>query len=137
MVTCVPFPIRLALKPLRIMPLGVPASKDHRSTLPLASFTSRKNHECGFSRRTWTIVPCTVTGLFMSKAAANEWCAHAAAANPSDARVHARTIRTVRFIRDLIFGNRSGPTILLPAAVRRSAAVHGEGQQHVARRMSG
>ena len=49
MVTSTPFLMTPGLKPLRTMPLGVPASKAQRSTFPLASFTSRKNHECGFS----------------------------------------------------------------------------------------
>src|SRR5678815_3787931 len=102
MVTSTPGLMRSGLNPLRIIPLGVPASKAHRSTLPLGSFTSRKNHECGFSRQTCTIVPWTVTGLFISKAAANEWCAVAVVAAPSETRLHTRTVRTVRFIQDLL-----------------------------------
>src|SRR5690349_17948586 len=85
MVTSSPDFTVFGLKPLRISELGVLASKLHFSIFPSAPVTSRKNHECGFSRRTAVITPFTVTGLSASNSAANEWWARAGAASVSDA----------------------------------------------------
>jgi hypothetical protein len=60
-VTSSPALTKPGLSPLRIRPDGVPASNAHFSVLPF-SVTSRKNQECGFSRRTSVNVPLTVMG---------------------------------------------------------------------------
>ena len=63
------------LQPLRVSVLGAPPSHCHGCTLPCASFTSRYTQMCGFIHSSFVTAPVSVTGLFASNSAANEWWA--------------------------------------------------------------
>src|SRR4051812_44466139 len=116
MVTWSPGLMKPGLTPLRMSDVGVLASKLHFSTLPPASVASRKNHECGFSRRTCVTTPRTVIGALASNSAAKEWCATARPA-PKAARNSATTpgiARRLCVMREVILqvglrGNRHPP----------------------------
>src|SRR6516162_1571325 len=67
-------------QPLRVSVLGAPPSHCHGCTVPWSSFTSRYTQMCGFPHSIFVTAPVSVTGLFASNSAENEWCADNAGA---------------------------------------------------------
>ena len=90
---------RLALvMPLRRRLVGGPPSIPHVVTLPSVPFTSIQIQAWGLTSSTLLTVPCRLTGLFSSNAAAKEWCAltgTAASSRPS-ATTTPRTLTVIR-----------------------------------------
>src|SRR6185436_11677984 len=81
--------------------VGVLASNPQFATLPLASVTSMKNHECGFSNLISVSTPFTSTGRSASNAAANAWCAHAGIGATSVPTLSAATANIFDMRRDM------------------------------------
>src|SRR5688572_32910240 len=62
-------------QPRRIRPFGPASSKSQFTIFPDSSLTSTNTCAWGLVQSTRVTTPVTVTGLFLSNSASNEWCA--------------------------------------------------------------
>src|SRR5215831_20904273 len=74
--TFVPVGSESLFQPLRNNTDGDPPSIFHRTTVPSGCATSMCSQECGFTHSIITTLPSSVTCLFWSNSAENEWCAN-------------------------------------------------------------
>src|SRR4030095_10555446 len=72
-------------QPRRIRPFGPANSKSQFTIFPDSSLTSTNTWAWGLNQSTRVTTPVTVTGLFRSNSASNEWCAAMDAAPSSRA----------------------------------------------------